>query len=362
MRFGLSAAYLLGCVTTALAQSVSVPADIQLATRGHGWVLTDAAGMTLYTYTKDQRYSEPLCVDTCAETWPPLVANGETQSNVDWSVIKRDDGRYQWAFRGKPLYTSSRDVAPADMNGDEYQQQWYVAVMPVPLPPGFNSYKTPQGHLLVDQKNMTMYTSSADQAGLSACSGECAKTWQPVEAWWRARSTMDDWSVVDRADGTTQWAYKNQPLYRYAGDFQPGEIAGNDVDTFTAVILEPPPPVPDWITYQNSDAGRLLADANGKTLYAYDLPENRAFGIGIGRDMATPHLWDPVYADGETSSIGHWSVIELEDGRHQWTYKGQKLFVHKRDTDPGDLYGQRSTDRYWRTIMADGKVMAGSGR
>ena len=362
IRLGLGALFCLSCVTTALAQDASVPADVRLAARGHGWILRDADGMTLYTYMNDPIGGPSDCKEDCAKTWRPLVAGTQAQGSDEWSVIDREDGMSQWAFRGKPLYTYSRDKAPGDMNGDEHQRQWYVAIKPLPLPPGFSSYNTQFGHLLVDLKSMTLYTSSADEAGVSVCGDGCAKTWPPVESWWRARSTLEDWSVIDRTDGTKQWAYKGQPLYHYAGDFQPGEIAGDGVDTFNAVILEPPPPVPDWITYQNSDAGPLLADAEGKTLYAHDVLERRAFGIGIGRDMATPHLWTAVKADGPNDPVGHWSVVALDDGSYQWAYKGLKLYTHNRDTDPGDLNGQRSSDRYWRTIMKDGKVMPGSGR
>ena len=264
-------------------------------------------------------------------------------------MVDRENGIKQWAFRGKPLYTFSRDTSPADMNGDEFLQQWYVAVKPVPLPPGFRTNKTPDGHLLVDQKNMTLYTSSANEPVASACTDACAKTWQPVEAWWRARSTLNDWTIIDRSDGTKQWAYRGQPLFRCSGDFAPGDMSGDGLETWRAVVLEPPPQVPDWITIQNSDAGPLLADANGKTLYAYDLPERRAFGIGIGRDMATPHLWMPVYADDAADPIGHWSVIALNDGRYQWAYKGLKLFV------PQAGFGTRRSQRtaQHRPLLAD---------
>ena len=362
LALSLSGALFTTAALTATESDDVTPEDINLNARGHGWVLTNADGMTLYTYSKDPRAGTPLCVEDCLETWPPLKAADAAKPVGDWTLVERDNGIKQWAFRGKPLYTYSRDTSPADMNGDEFLQQWYVAVKPVPLPPGFNTYKTPDGYLLVDQKNMTLYTSSGDEAGASVCTGDCAKTWQPVEAWWRAHSVLDDWTVIDRNDGTKQWAFRGQPLYRFNGDFAPGDMSGDGLETWRAVILEPPPPAPNWVTIQNSDAGPLLADSNGKTLYAYDLPVQRAFGIGIGRDMATPHLWTPVYADKTTDPVGHWSVVALDDGRYQWTYKGQKLFTHKRDTEPGALNGQRSTDRYWRTIMKDGKVMAGSGR
>lgn len=362
LRFALGAAILMGWVMAPAAQEPATPTDVLLEARGHGWILQDADGMTLYTYMSDPIGGPPACKDECVQTWRPLLVSEDTGSAGDWSQIKRDEDTWQWTFRGKPLYTYSRDLVAGDMNGDEHQRKWYVAVKPIDLPPGFDIYKTLHGYLLVDQKKITLYTSSADEAGSSICVDDCAKTWQPVEAWWRARSILADWSFIDRPDGTKQWAYKDQPLYRYAADFQPGEMSGDGTGTFAAVVLEPPQSVPSWTTYQNSDAGPLLADAHGKTLYAHDVPERRAFGIGIGRDMATPHLWKAVTAEGPAASVGHWSVVASEDGAYQWTYKGLRLYTHNRDSEPGDLNGQRSTDRYWRTIMKDGKVMPGSGR
>jgi predicted lipoprotein with Yx(FWY)xxD motif len=128
------------------------------------------------------------------------------------------------------------------------------------------------------------------------------------------------------------------------------------------VVLEPPPPIPDWVTFQPSDAGELMADADGNTLYVHDLTKPRAFGIGIGRDMARPDLWIPVYADENDQPVGLWSIVEADNGRRQWAHMGLKLYIHKRDLgEPGALNGQRSTDRVWRTIMTSGQTMAGSG-
>lgn len=256
--------------------------------------------------------------------------------------------------------------AYGETSGNVEQMRWSAAVEPLPLPPGFKTFKTERGQLLTDAQTMTLYVSSADPPGASACNDACVRTWLPVEAWWGARSAPDDWSLIDRTDGSKLWAYKGQPLYRYTGDLQPEDFTGDGVDTFSAVVLEPPPPVPSWVTVQYSDAGPLLADANGMTLYAYDLPEDRAFSTpfdrGTSRDMATPHMWTPVYADDAAAPTGHWAIVLLDDGQRQWTYKGMKISVYKADTEPGDLNGQRGTDRYWRTIMKSGKDMAGAGR
>lgn len=338
------------------------PAGITLRAVGHGSIIADARGMTLYNLATDQRGGESTCDGVCAQTWPPLLAPADAKPSGDWATIKRGEGGpLQWTFRGKPLYTYSKDVSPGDMNGDDLLQRWSVAVRPIQMPPGFGINKTPLGQLLVDQKRRTLYTSAADKPGQSSCDATCAKTWRPVEAWWMATSSIPDWSVVSRADGTKQWAYKGKPLYRYTGDFNPGEAAGNAEEGWGAMVLEPAPGNPPWITIQKSDGGELLADANGMTIYAHDLSRPKPFTIGFAREFERPDLWKPVVAEADAKPIGNWTIVTHADGTRQWAHKGQLLYTHRRDKLPGELNGIRSIDRVWRPIMTSGQSMPGTG-
>ena len=362
MRFTVSVLALMLC-GTALADALpdaDKPAEIALQQHGHGWVLTTAAGMTLYTYVKDQKFDAPICEGKCVAAWPPLLASNDAQPKGEWSVTTRKDGSKQWAFRGKPLYAYRRDTAVGDMNGDDLNQEWYVAVKPLPTPPGIATLKTAAGYLLIDQKKMTLYTSDKDKADASVCEGPCARTWKPVEASWLAAANLPAWTMLNRKDGTRQWVFKGKPLYRYAGDFNPGEIAGNTARGWHAVVLEPPPPIPSWITVQESDAGELLADGAGKTLYAHNLTKERLGISDSAREMETPQFWTPVAAKPEEKPVGYWSIVTREDGSRQWAFKGMPLFVHARDVDPGDVNGMRATDRVWRTIMKSGQSMPGT--
>jgi predicted lipoprotein with Yx(FWY)xxD motif len=362
MRFTLAVLVMLlaGQASVQAAEANTAPAEVTLREQGHGWILANPAGMTLYTYADDQKFADSSCDDKCAVTWPPLIATSHVEPTGDWTLVSRTNGTRQWAFRGKPLYTYSRDILPSDMNGDELLQKWYVAIKPVPTPPSFATLKTPAGYLLVDQKKMTLYISEADRAGSSACEGACAKTWKPVEAWSLAESTAPAWSITMRKDGTRQWVFKGKPLYRYAGDFSPGEMVGENTKGWRAVVLEPPPPLPSWVTYQKSDGGELMADASGRTLYAHDLSKPRLGIANSARDMETPHLWAPVLAKSADNPIGQWSMVTRENGDRQWAYKGMPLYTNVRDQEPGALNGMRATDRVWRTIMKSGQSMAGT--
>jgi predicted lipoprotein with Yx(FWY)xxD motif len=343
------------------APTAASPAQVTLRPQGYGWILADSKGMSLYTYLKDTPGGPSTCVGECAKTWKPLAAPDDATAFGEWTIVQRANNAHQWAFRGKPLYTSSRDVAPGDQNGDETFQQWFLAVKYVTTPQGFSIAKTAHGHLLVDQKRMTLYVSKADSANASKCADACARLWQPVEAWQLAATTEADWSILKRADGTRQWAYKGKPLYRYANDFGPTEISGDQVDGHSIVVLQPPPPNPPWITYHESDGGVVLADAAGKTLYALDLSRPPAFVIGFAKPMDAAHNWTPVTAAADAQPVGFWSIIKGQDGTPQWAYQNMPLYTNNRDKEPGDLNGVRRMDWYWRTIMKNGQTLPGSG-
>jgi predicted lipoprotein with Yx(FWY)xxD motif len=91
-----------------------------------GPVLTDAAGMTLYTFDKDTDKTS-ACTGDCAKNWPPAIAADEGDASGDYTVIDREGGAYQWAYKGKPLYTWVKDAAPGDVTGDGANGVWHVA-------------------------------------------------------------------------------------------------------------------------------------------------------------------------------------------------------------------------------------------
>jgi predicted lipoprotein with Yx(FWY)xxD motif len=91
-------------------------------------VLTGPNGMTLYTFDKDVAgSSKSVCNGPCATNWPPLMATETDQPAGDFTVITRDDGRKQWAFKGKPLHFWSKDSKPGDKTGDGFNKLWQVA-------------------------------------------------------------------------------------------------------------------------------------------------------------------------------------------------------------------------------------------
>lgn len=91
-------------------------------------VLTNNAGMTLYTFDKDVAGSgKSVCNGDCAVKWPPLAASASAKASGDYTVITRDDGSRQWAYKGKPLYLWINDKQPGDTTGDGVNNVWRTA-------------------------------------------------------------------------------------------------------------------------------------------------------------------------------------------------------------------------------------------
>jgi len=95
-------------------------------------VVTGNNGMTLYVFDKDVAGSgKSTCNGACAENWPPLVASDFAMASeggsADLTLITRDNGKQQWALKGKPLYYWANDKKPGDKTGDGVKGVWHVA-------------------------------------------------------------------------------------------------------------------------------------------------------------------------------------------------------------------------------------------
>ena len=117
----LAAGLLMGlaALQPASAQTKTMEVDLGKAT-----VLTDANDMTLYIFVKDTP-GKSNCNGKCAEAWPPLMAESATGEN--FSIITRDDGSKQLAYKKMPLYLWVRDQKPGDTTGEGVGNVWLVA-------------------------------------------------------------------------------------------------------------------------------------------------------------------------------------------------------------------------------------------
>lgn len=91
-------------------------------------VLTNRAGHTLYVLDGDATFFAPGgCVGPCQKLWVPYYAEKGAKPHAGFEIVVRDDGRRQWAYKGRPLYTWWNDKQPGDHDGDDLRGLAHVA-------------------------------------------------------------------------------------------------------------------------------------------------------------------------------------------------------------------------------------------
>ena len=121
-RAAATSALVLAAALAGCASAPSAPATVA------DGVLVGPNGMTLYTFDKDTAGAgKSVCNGPCATNWPPLLVKERESAGSDYSVVTRDDGTHQWAYKGKPLYFWAKDQKPGDKTGDGFNNIWHVA-------------------------------------------------------------------------------------------------------------------------------------------------------------------------------------------------------------------------------------------
>ena len=123
-RHHVAAVAILALTASASMGVGAAPAGIKVA----DGMLTNAAGMTIYTFDNDPKgAAKSVCNGPCAANWPPIMAAADAKPEGDYTIITRDDGAKQWAYKGKPLYLWVKDQKPGDKTGDGFNKVWQVA-------------------------------------------------------------------------------------------------------------------------------------------------------------------------------------------------------------------------------------------
>jgi predicted lipoprotein with Yx(FWY)xxD motif len=118
---------LVAAVSLAAVSAASAAPPVKTGTTAKGATLTDDKGMTLYTFDKDSG-GKSACNGPCATNWPVVKAEASDQPAGDYTIITRDDGSKQWAYKGKPLYTFAKDQKAGDTTGDGFANGvWHLA-------------------------------------------------------------------------------------------------------------------------------------------------------------------------------------------------------------------------------------------
>jgi predicted lipoprotein with Yx(FWY)xxD motif len=311
---------------------------------------------------------------SCAQKWPPVMAAAGAKPVGKWTIITREDGGRQWAYDGLPVYTSVLDRRPGDvLGGESYAHEGDQPAVrhpigpPADVPPGFQVSSTVVGRLLQTERGFSVYASDTDAPGQSNCDATCAKTWLPMVAPESVRP-HGDWTIIERAPGVRQWAFRGKPLYRYSLDSFARSLEGSDVPGWHNVYTQRAPSPPAEFTVQDTSAGQVLADPHGMTIYSYACGDDAVDQLGCDHPSDTQvyrlamcgggdwarclHTFPYVIAPkGATSHSRSWSIIDIDpktgrvataaqgDALHVWAYRDRPVYVYAGDRQPGEVNG-----------------------
>lgn len=234
-----------------------VPPGLTVRTTAIGRLLVTVDGSySVYYYDQDGR-DHSNCDGNCSETWKPVLAPASARSHGDWTVFERLRGIWQWAFRGKPIYTYTVDRAARSQEGSDVPGWHDVYLQRAPSPPSdFTVQQSMSGDVLADAHGKTIYVyrcgdDALDQLScddpddsqayrLAMCGGgdveRCQQNFPYVLAPPNARSESRTWTVMEidpksghraakgQSGALKVWAYRDRPLYTYAGDEVAGDI------------------------------------------------------------------------------------------------------------------------------------------
>lgn len=393
-------AFLVSCALTALSPNglgqpsstpASTPPGVMLVEvhREEGfssdqyfWTrLGDTNGSTLF-YNEDHSHE-------ATEDFRPVPAANDAVAFDDWSIVSHGSFN-QWAYQSHPLFTWTMEEEAGQIainyalygsgpNGEEPllensrgalmpPQGWRVARFTpsatATMPYGFELQQvdSSQGVILTNFEGFSLYTYSDTNNIASACMDEaCYENWIPVPA--SALSIgLGDFSIIDRIDGTRQWAFRDRGLFQFKGDLLPGDVNGHRTHgqfqlavlkenfTPTGVEIFPQPGYGDIFTL------------DGKTLYfgsafekywggrslrgSFEIAYFKGKRLGGGACVSEACLvkWHPFIAPASATSNGFWEVVTRLDGRRQWAYKGFALYTSIADQGAGQMNGHSIYD------------------
>ncbi len=119
-----------GATTAATTAASGTVGGVKVGDTKLGKVLTDDKGMTLYVFKNDTTPGKSACNGGCATNWPPATASAAPTvagATGAFTLITRDDGSKQVAYKGAPLYRFASDKAAGDTNGEGVAGIWSVA-------------------------------------------------------------------------------------------------------------------------------------------------------------------------------------------------------------------------------------------
>ncbi|WP_048688998.1 di-heme oxidoredictase family protein [Catenovulum maritimum] len=149
-----------------------------------------------------------------------------------------------------------------------------------------------------DLAGFTLYTFDLDSiSGKSQCYDNCAENWPPVIVTDGNASGVVGLTSITRDDGSLQAVYKDQPLYFYAGDQNPGDMFGDGVadvwhtvevgivGDFAALYSEATPLLPNQSFIRDDGVAITRIADRGRDRHAKDITSSDHY------DHFLAHYW-----------------------------------------------------------------------
>ncbi len=161
----------------------------------------------------------------------------------------------------------------------------------------------------------------------------CVDVWPPVYAA-EGSEPVGKWTLIERDDGTRQWAFDGYPLYFSSLDKKPGDVLGGtkiDAGSGSPAIRKPvgPDPAhPPLFQVVAMNTGRMIVTETRYSVYSYagDEPnKSNCYDSCLNN-------WTPVLASASAVEQGEWTIVDRSPGVRQWAFRGQPLYTYDLDT------------------------------
>ena len=102
------------------------PGEVALIEEDQGYAYRHfPSGLHLYYSDRDPPGTSN-CQKECAFAWPPLIAREGAKPMGDWTLVPRDNGNKQWAYKGHPIYLMFHD-STTEPQGDKAENgTWHI--------------------------------------------------------------------------------------------------------------------------------------------------------------------------------------------------------------------------------------------
>ena len=110
LSFGLAGAEAFAAAAKKPQLDIAHPGTVAIIEQNGSFKYRHAeTGFPLYVSDSDKP-GVSTCVAGCARAWVPLAVDAADKNNVgNWTIITREDGTRQWAYKGQPVYTLFHD-------------------------------------------------------------------------------------------------------------------------------------------------------------------------------------------------------------------------------------------------------------